>query len=79
LGRRNCLSFLKKTIDKQLKLCYNKDTKKEKEIPTMKTVWMLIDPHTTQCFHMAEASIDEFVARRAKRGQRLLKITDYKG
>jgi hypothetical protein len=45
----------------------------------MKTVWMLIDSHTTQCFHMAEASIDEFVARRAKRGQKLLKITDYKG
>ncbi|MBR2506885.1 MAG: hypothetical protein IKB70_08340 [Bacilli bacterium] len=45
----------------------------------MKAVWILTKPYESQVFYMAEESVAEFVARRERRGQKLLKIEDKKG
>ena len=45
----------------------------------MKTVWIITRPNEVQAFHMTEESVADFVARRERRGQKLLKIEDKKG
>ena len=45
----------------------------------MKTVWIITRPNEVQAFHVAEESVAEFVARRERRGQKVLKIEDKKG
>lgn len=45
----------------------------------MKTVWIITRSNEVQAFHMAEESVAEFVARRERRGQKVLKIEEKKG
>ena len=45
----------------------------------MKTVWIITRTNEVQAFHVAEESVADFVARRERRGQKLLKIEDKKG
>lgn len=45
----------------------------------MKTVWIITRPNEVQAFHMSAESVADFVARRERRGQKVLKIEEKKG